>query len=114
MLLVPAGQSSGGPISRPGEIFVLVLEGVLRFVLHDEEREVAMGEGAALTLPAGSTWSWSNPGPDTTRAVWVAGDSPPASARQQPQLRGPARRLPASAGPEFHQHGSDVVLRGAL
>lgn len=71
LLLVPPGETSGGSISRPGEIFVLVLQGALHFILHDEEREIALDEGAALTLPAGSTWSWSNPGPGTTRAVWV-------------------------------------------
>jgi DNA-binding transcriptional MerR regulator len=71
LLLVPPGESSGGPISRPGENFVLVLQGVLHFALHDEEREVALDEGAALTLPSGSTWTWHNPGPNATRAVWV-------------------------------------------
>jgi DNA-binding transcriptional MerR regulator len=71
LLLVPPGEGSGGLISRPGENFVLILEGMLQFVLHDEEREVALDEGAALILPSGSTWSWSNPGPEATRAVWV-------------------------------------------
>jgi DNA-binding transcriptional MerR regulator len=78
LLLVPPGESSGGPISRPGDNFVFVLEGVLEFALHDEEREVTLDEGAALMLPSGSTWSWRNPGSEPTRAVWV--EQRPAAA----------------------------------
>jgi DNA-binding transcriptional MerR regulator len=69
LLLVPAGESSGGPISRPGEIFVRVHPGAPHYSRRDAEPEIALDEGAALTLPAGSTWSWSNPGPGATRAV---------------------------------------------
>jgi DNA-binding transcriptional MerR regulator/mannose-6-phosphate isomerase-like protein (cupin superfamily) len=71
LLLVPPGETCGGPISRAGENFVLVLQGELRFVLHDEEREVLLDEGAALILPPDSTWTWVNPGPEPVRAVWV-------------------------------------------
>jgi DNA-binding transcriptional MerR regulator len=78
LLLAPPGESSGGPISRPAENFVFVLEGVLRFVLHDEQREVTLDEQVALTLVAGSTWSWSNPGPVPARALWVE-QRPPRS-----------------------------------
>lgn len=71
LLLVPPGESSGGPMSRPAENFVFVLEGSLCFALHDEGREVIVERETALTLVAGSTWSWHNGQQTTTRALWV-------------------------------------------
>ncbi len=80
LLLVPPGETSGGPLSRPGENFVFVLEGALQFVLHDEGREVTVEEEMALTLTAGSTWSWHNPSTAATRALWVEQRPPPSSS----------------------------------
>jgi DNA-binding transcriptional MerR regulator len=71
MLIVPPGASSGGPIARPGEIFVLMMSGSLRFDLPSHDERIVTEPGDALALEAGATWSWENPGPIDARAVWV-------------------------------------------
>jgi DNA-binding transcriptional MerR regulator len=71
MLVVPPGASSGGPVARPGEIFVLLVSGQLRFDLLDEGDRIVADPGDALALEPGSTWSWENPATTEARAVWV-------------------------------------------
>jgi quercetin dioxygenase-like cupin family protein len=71
MLIVPPGATSGGPVARPGEIFVLLVSGQLRFDLLDEGERIDAVAGDALALEPGSTWSWENPGTAEARAVWV-------------------------------------------
>jgi DNA-binding transcriptional MerR regulator len=71
LLIVPPGASSGGPITRSGEIFVFALTGVLSFELLDEGSRVMTEPGDALVLEAGSTWSWENKGSVEARVVWV-------------------------------------------
>lgn len=71
LLIVPPGASSGGPITRSGEIFVFALAGALRFELLDEGSQVITEPGDALVLQAGSTWSWENKGSVEARVVWV-------------------------------------------
>jgi transcriptional regulator with XRE-family HTH domain len=71
MLIVPPGASSGGPIARPGEIFVLMMSGSLRFDLSGHGERIVAEPGDALALEAGATWCWENPGPAEARAVWV-------------------------------------------
>lgn len=78
MLIVPPGATSGGPVARPGEIFVLMMSGQLRFELLDEGDRIVTEAGDALVLEPGSTWSWENPGTADARAVWVEQLSPNA------------------------------------
>jgi transcriptional regulator with XRE-family HTH domain len=71
LLIVPPGASSGGPITRPGEIFVFAMSGTLWFELLDEDAQVVTEPGDALVLEAGSTWSWENNGPVEATVLWV-------------------------------------------
>jgi DNA-binding transcriptional MerR regulator len=71
VLIVPSNQDSGGPITRPGEIFVLVLAGSLTFLLHDQGSEVVVDEEDAIVLAAASPWSWENRESREARALWV-------------------------------------------
>ena len=71
LLIVPPGASSGGPITRSGEIFVLGLAGRLLFELLDESDRVKVEPGDALVLEAGSTWSWENQAKVETRVLRV-------------------------------------------
>jgi DNA-binding transcriptional MerR regulator len=71
LLIVPPGASSGGPITRSGEIFIFALAGVLSFELLDEGSQVVTEPGDALVLEAGSTWSWENKASAEARVVWV-------------------------------------------
>ena len=71
LLIVPPGETSGGAVARPGENFVLVLDGAVTFTLHDREQEVVLEREDALLLPAGTPWSWANAGAVPARLVWV-------------------------------------------
>ena len=71
LLIVPPGETSGGPIARPGEIFVFVLSGCLTFVTGEDDAEVEIGEGDSLVLAPASTWSWHNGADAEARALWV-------------------------------------------
>ena len=71
MLIVPPGASSGGPITRPGDNFVLMVSGELCFDLLDDAIVMQLHPGDALMLVAGSTWSWENRGSTEATAVWV-------------------------------------------
>jgi DNA-binding transcriptional MerR regulator/quercetin dioxygenase-like cupin family protein len=82
LLIVPPGASSGGPITRPGEIFVFVLAGALSFDLLDQTNRIVTEPGDALVLEAGSTWSWENDGPVEARVVWVEQLAPDAWTRR--------------------------------
>jgi len=69
LLIVPPGQGSGGPYSRPGETFAFMLEGALDFALeHDEHR---VGPGDSITLEPRATFAWENRGEIDARALWV-------------------------------------------
>jgi DNA-binding transcriptional MerR regulator/quercetin dioxygenase-like cupin family protein len=71
LLTAPPGEGSGGEYSRPGESFVFLLAGRLRFALGDDGRTIELGTGDALLVPARTTFSWTNPGRHPARAVWV-------------------------------------------
>lgn len=71
ILIIPPKATSGGPLSRPGETFVSLLEGTLVFALLDNGSEHTIGPGDSLILSPTSTWSWTNPGPGEARAFWV-------------------------------------------
>jgi DNA-binding transcriptional MerR regulator/quercetin dioxygenase-like cupin family protein len=69
LLIVPPGQGSGGPYSRPGETFAFMLDGALDFTLQDEELRV--GQGDSITLEPRTTFAWHNRGESEARALWV-------------------------------------------
>lgn len=72
ILTVPPEQNSGGPYSRPGEIFAYVLEGKLTVTLSDlEPREFVLRRGDAITVPARTVFEWSNTGAKVMRAIWI-------------------------------------------
>lgn len=81
LLIVPPGASSGGPITRSGEIFVFALAGDLSFELLNEGSQVTTQPGDALVLEAGSTWSWANKGSVEARVLWVEQLPPDAWGR---------------------------------
>jgi DNA-binding transcriptional MerR regulator/mannose-6-phosphate isomerase-like protein (cupin superfamily) len=69
LLIVPPGQGSGGPYSRPGETFAFVLEGTFDFTLEHEELRV--GPGDSIILDPRTTFAWENRGDIEARALWV-------------------------------------------
>lgn len=69
LLIVPPGQGSGGPYSRPGETFAFLLEGALEFTL--EQEELSVGAGDSITLEPRTTFTWENRRETEARALWV-------------------------------------------
>jgi quercetin dioxygenase-like cupin family protein len=69
-LKVPAGAHVPPPHSHTdNEECVYVLEGVLRYTVDDETRDLRPGEW--MSTPRGSVHHFSNPGSDTSRALVV-------------------------------------------
>jgi quercetin dioxygenase-like cupin family protein len=67
-LNVPAGARVPPPHSHTdNEECVYVLEGVLRYTVDDETRDLNPGEW--MSTPRGSVHQFSNPGSDTSRAL---------------------------------------------
>ena len=67
-LKVPAGARVPPPHSHTdNEECVYVLEGVLRYSVDDETRDLKPGEW--MSTPRGSVHQFSNPGSDTSRAL---------------------------------------------
>jgi quercetin dioxygenase-like cupin family protein len=65
---VPAGARVPPPHSHTdNEECVYVLEGVLRYTVDDETRDLNPGEW--MSTPRGSVHQFSNPGSDTSRAL---------------------------------------------
>jgi quercetin dioxygenase-like cupin family protein len=69
-LTVPAGANVPPPHSHTdNEEFVQVLEGVLRYSVDTETRDLKTGEW--MYTPRGSVHAFSNPGTETARALVV-------------------------------------------
>ena len=67
-MTVPAGASVPPPHSHSdNEECVYVLEGVLRYTVDDETRDLKPGEW--MSTPRGSVHAFSNPAADTARAL---------------------------------------------
>jgi len=67
---IPAGAHVPPPHSHTAnEECVYVLEGVLRYTVDDETRDLRPGEW--MSTPRGSVHQFSNPGSDTARALVV-------------------------------------------
>jgi transcriptional regulator with XRE-family HTH domain len=71
MLFVPPGQSAGGVFVRPGEAFVLVLDGTMEFQTGERMESVRLNKGDTLIVDSGTAFSWRNPGRSTARCVWI-------------------------------------------
>ena len=72
MLIVPPGGSSGGPIARPGEIFVLMMSGSLCFDVPSHGERIATEPGDALSPRSrGHLELGKSRGSVDARAVWV-------------------------------------------
>jgi len=67
-MTIPAGARVPPPHSHTdNEECVYVLEGVLRYTVDDETRDLKPGEW--MSTPRGSVHQFSNPGSDTARAL---------------------------------------------
>jgi quercetin dioxygenase-like cupin family protein len=67
-LKIPAGANAPPPHSHTdNEECVYVLEGVVRYTVDDETRDLKPGEW--MSTPRGSVHQFSNPGSDTSRAL---------------------------------------------
>ncbi|QGP92571.1 HTH-type transcriptional regulator PuuR [Neomoorella glycerini] len=60
IIIVPPGANSGKPISHPGEEFIYVLEGQLKYTLEGI-KEYELEEGDSLYYPCTIPHSWFNP-----------------------------------------------------
>ncbi|GGT30489.1 MerR family transcriptional regulator [Nonomuraea spiralis] len=70
LLTVPPGEASHGAYARPGESFVFVLAGRLRFTLPEAE-EIVLVEGDSIILTSHTPFAWENPGQEPARVLWV-------------------------------------------
>jgi transcriptional regulator with XRE-family HTH domain len=66
----PGADSGPDPMVHPGEELVLVLEGRMAFVIDDEE--YWLEEGDSVHFRTTCRHSWSNPGDEPARAIWLA------------------------------------------
>jgi excisionase family DNA binding protein len=71
LLHVPAGRSSGGRVTRPGETFVFVLDGSLDFEVEGTAAPIRVSTGDALLVEAATAYSWTNTTPLPARCLWV-------------------------------------------
>ena len=69
-LTIPAGAHVPPPHSHTdNEECVYVLEGVVRYTVDDETRDLAPGDW--MSTPRGSVHAFSNPGSTTARAAYI-------------------------------------------
>lgn len=66
----PGADSGPVPMSHPGEELVLLLDGQMTFVIDDEVYD--LWEGDSIHFRTTCRHSWSNPGDEPARAVWLA------------------------------------------
>ena len=74
VLIIPAGQSSGGVVTRPGDTFVFVLEGRLEVQVGNVPGTgdaYLLDAGEALMIEAGAVHRWRGDQACTTRCLWV-------------------------------------------
>ncbi|HEY3775069.1 MAG TPA: helix-turn-helix domain-containing protein [Solirubrobacteraceae bacterium] len=67
------GASSGGALVLPNETFVYVLDGRFHVEVHhsDTAEQLDLLCGDAIFLQPGETISWTNPGTEVSRTLWV-------------------------------------------
>jgi transcriptional regulator with XRE-family HTH domain len=65
------GATSGGGILAAGETFLMILEGRFSVRLVDSDEYLELDCGDAVVLARGETFSWTNPGTNVARTLWV-------------------------------------------
>lgn len=71
LLYIPPGQTSGGLVLRPGDIFAYVMQGEITFEFGDTGEVSKLNVGDALTAAGGTPFSWKNGGKTTAVCLWV-------------------------------------------
>jgi transcriptional regulator with XRE-family HTH domain len=71
LLYVPAGQSSGGMIVRPGEGFAYVTQGNLTFEFGDTKEIVTLKKGDAVIITSGTPHLWRNTEKKMAVCIWL-------------------------------------------
>lgn len=66
----PGADSGPAPMIHPGEELVLVLEGVLDFTIDQTDYRVEASD--SIHFRTSRPHSWSNPGSEPARAIWLA------------------------------------------
>jgi transcriptional regulator with XRE-family HTH domain len=69
-IVEPGADSGPEPMTHPGEELVIVLEGSMQFVVDEETYELESGD--SIHFLTRRAHSWSNPGDEPTRAIWLA------------------------------------------
>lgn len=104
---VPAGAYVPPPHSHPGtEECVYMLEGVLRYSVDDETRDLQPGDW--MSTPPGSVHQFSNPGVETARALVML--TPDIGV----QFFRDVASLAATGGPPDRAKLADVMSRYGL
>jgi transcriptional regulator with XRE-family HTH domain len=71
LLYIPSGQTSGGLVLRPGDIFAYMLQGEIVFQFGDTGEISRLAVGDAMTAIAGTPVSWKNEGQSVAICLWV-------------------------------------------
>ena len=71
LLYIPAGQSSGGMVLRPGDIFAYVMQGEIIFEFGDTGELSKLTSGDAMTAPGGTPVAWRNETTSLAVCLWV-------------------------------------------
>lgn len=71
VLEAPPGQTSGGLVLCPGDIFVFVLEGAFDFQFEDSGESVELAKGDAVTVKAGTPFAWKNSTAGLSTCLWI-------------------------------------------
>jgi transcriptional regulator with XRE-family HTH domain len=71
LLYIPAGQSSGGMVLRPGDIFAYVMQGEITFELGDTGEISKLTAGDAVTATGGTPVAWRNDSASLVICLWV-------------------------------------------
>jgi transcriptional regulator with XRE-family HTH domain len=71
LLYIPPGQSSGGLVVRPGDIFAFVTQGEITFEFGDTGEISELTSGDAITAIGGTPVAWKNDGETTAVCLWV-------------------------------------------
>lgn len=71
MLHVPPGQTSGGLVLRPGDIFAFVMQGEMVFEFGDIRETTRLLKGDAVIAEGGTPVAWKNDGEAAAICLWV-------------------------------------------
>jgi transcriptional regulator with XRE-family HTH domain len=71
LLYIPPGQTSGGLVLRPGDIFAYIMQGEITFEFGDTGEVSRLTQGDAVTATGGTPVAWKNDGQVTAVCLWV-------------------------------------------